>query len=249
MSKAIVWQLIGGSLFGIGIGWLLSGSAAPYLPVLLMGVGTLIVVLGGRAAASADATARENGKREPAPPPGYRDVSIPMERINGPALWLSFVLLPLTLAPFVALYGGSRLVESPWSPQRTSLGVLIAVIVLIVVHEAIHAITWVLAAGVGWHSISFGFAWKALSPYAHVDVPIPARAYRIGTAMPGLLTGVVPGLVALLLASGPLMLVSAMLIAGAVGDAIVLWVIRDVPGDVAVLDHPTAAGCYVQETE
>ncbi len=246
MSKTTVWQLIGGGVFGIGVGWLLSRPQVFALPLLLMVAGTAIVALAGRKAAAADAAAKRRTHGEHAPPPGYRDVSIPMERINGPALWLSFVLLPLTLAPFVALYGSEQLVESGWPAEHTAFGVLIAVVVLIVLHEVIHAVTWMIAGRVSWRNISFGFAWKALSPYAHVAVPIPARAYRVGTAMPGLVTGVVPAVVALLIASGPLMLVSAMLIAGAVGDAIVLWVIRAVPGDVLVLDHPSAAGCFVE---
>lgn len=247
MSKATLWQLIGGAVFGIGVGWLLSHPQTFALPLLLMVAGTVIVALAGRRAAAADAAAKQRAGGAHAPPPGYRDVSISMERINGPALWLSFVLLPLTLAPFVALYGSERLVESGWPAEQTALGVLVAVIVLIVLHEIIHAVTWMIAGGVSRRDISFGFAWKALSPYAHVAVPIPARAYRIGTAMPGLLTGVVPAVAALVCASGPLMLVGAMLIAGAVGDAIVLWVIRAVPGDALVLDHPSAAGCFVEE--
>jgi hypothetical protein len=33
----------------------------------------------------------------------------------------------------------------------------------------------------------------------------------------------------------------------AAGDFIVLWVLRGVPGDVLVEDHPTRAGCYVYD--
>jgi hypothetical protein len=65
--------------------------------------------------------------------------------------------------------------------------------------------------------------------------------------MPGLLTGVIPSLIALITGNGLLMLFGAAMFAGAVGDAIVLWIIRDVPANAEVLDHPDAVGCYVCE--
>jgi hypothetical protein len=184
---------------------------------------------------------------EPPPPPGYRDVSIPFERIMKPANALGLLMLAAALAPFVALHGVNQLVNTRWPPLIAVGIVLVIMVVLTVAHELIHAISWVWAGGLTWQNVSFGIKWKTLMPYAHINTPISARAYRWGAVMPGLLTGVIPALIALITGSGLLMLIGTMMFVGAVGDVIVLWIIQDVPADSAVLDHPSAVGCYVRD--
>jgi len=61
----------------------------------------------------------------------------------------------------------------------------------IVVHEAIHGLTW-QAAAEGGSTVEYGIKWKTRTPYAHLKRPVTARAYRWGTAMPGLVLGAVP---------------------------------------------------------
>lgn len=181
------------------------------------------------------------------PPPAYRDVSIPVDQIMRPANLLGLVMLIGSLVPFLLLYGWTRLVTTPWS-LGVSIGLMLVILfLLIVAHEVIHALTWLLAGGLTWANVSFGMKWKTLTPYAHIDAPVSARTYRLGTVMPGIVTGLVPAIIALLTGSGFLMLIGAAMITGAVGDVIVLWVIRGVRPDALMLDHPSAVGCYVQE--
>ncbi|MEM8559095.1 MAG: DUF3267 domain-containing protein [Bacteroidota bacterium] len=115
----------------------------------------------------------------------------------------------------------------------------------IVVHEALHGLAWKTAAKLPWSAISFGVNWKALTPYAHCNVPMPARAYRIGAATPGVVLGVVPVVVALAIGSGPWAVFGTFFTIAAGGDALILWLIRNVPDSWLVEDHPTQAGCYV----
>jgi hypothetical protein len=181
------------------------------------------------------------------PEPHYRDVSIPFERITKPANILGLLMLVGAFVPFIAIYGWAQLFETPSSPLLT-LGILLgAMLLLTIAHELIHALTWVWAGNLAWQNVSFGIKWKTLMPYAHINAPISARAYRWGAVMPGLLTGVIPSLIALITGNGLLMLFGAAMFAGAVGDTIVLWIIRDVPANAEVLDHPDAVGCYVCE--
>lgn len=184
---------------------------------------------------------------EHAPPPGYRDVSIPVEDIMRIANVAGLFILIGSLLLFLLLYGWNQLVSTPWS-LGVSMGLMLMILlILIIAHEAIHALMWVIAGRLSWRNVTFGMKWKSLAPYAHIDAPVSARVYRLGTAMPGIVTGVIPAIIALLAGSGFLMLIGAAMITGAVGDVIVLWVIRGVRADALMLDHPSAVGCYVQE--
>jgi len=129
-------------------------------------------------------------------------------------------------------------------------GVLAAVLIFaaaIVAHEAIHGITWALAARLKRSEIKFGVLWSALTPYAHPKVPITARAYRIGAAMPGLVLGLLPSLAGLATGNAALSGWGAVLLSFACGDLLILLTIRSVPPGALVRDHPSRFGCEVLE--
>jgi hypothetical protein len=180
----------------------------------------------------------------PTPPPGYRDVSMPIEAMLRPAgLATAAVLAILPLGVYGVVYGFKGFLPSPLSVALVAVGMA----VLLVAHEALHAAGWVIFGRLSWQAVSFGLDRKTLSPYTHVNTPMPAAAYRVGALLPGLVTGLLPAAIGLLLRSGPLTLIGAALLSGAVGDLMVLWVIRRVPGNRLVIDHPSRAGCWVQE--
>jgi hypothetical protein len=169
-----------------------------------------------------------------------RDVSMPIDSLLKPAVALTIILLVLSLAPYVLLWGFAFNINT-----AEALLALLAIAFLIVAHEALHAVGWILFGGVSVKSISFGVDRKTLSPYAHADVPMPATGYRIAVLLPGIVTGVLPVIIGTLIGHGWLTFVGAFMVTGAVGDLIVLWAIRAVPNSARVLDHPKNAGCYV----
>ena len=65
--------------------------------------------------------------------------------------------------------------------------------------------------------------------------------------MPGLVLGILPATAGLLLGSGGLLVFGIVFTAAAGGDFLILWMIRNVPSNSLVEDHPTRAGCYVFE--
>jgi hypothetical protein len=191
----------------------------------------------------------ESTPESPTLPEGYnpaklRDVSIPLEAVAQQITVLSIVL---TVAPLVihALLWG---VNTEFQSEAYLFGFVLT-FVLIVLHELCHAIGWIIFARVPASHISFGFAWKTLSPYAHAKTPMRADGYRGGVVLPGILTGLLPTLAGILTGQAWLTVPGAVLLSGALGDALVWWVIRDVPGDALVIDHPKNAGCYVIEAE
>lgn len=175
-----------------------------------------------------------------APLPEGRDVSVPLEQIMVRALWLSVGMLIAPLVLFWAVHGSVRLFGNFDGWQFSFWAV-----VLILLHELCHAVGWVYWGRLRWSDIAFGFKWRALAPYTLAMVPMSARAYRLGAMLPGVLTGLLPFAVALVLGNGMWAVLGAALISGAVGDVVVLWVMRDVPPDALVRDHPENAGCIV----
>lgn len=148
------------------------------------------------------------------------------------------------LAVYALIWGIGPLLDVLVTVEALLL-TLAGFVALIIAHEVVHAVGWMIAGRLPPRSIRFGIDRKTLSPYARAMTPLRARAYRIGAALPLLVTGIAPWLLALFTADARLAMIAALLISGAVGDLYVLWAIREVPGQARVLDHPSSAGCYV----
>ncbi|MGB1286604.1 MAG: DUF3267 domain-containing protein [Aggregatilineales bacterium] len=165
------------------------------------------------------------------------DVSIPLEKIVPRVMLFALLLLIIPLLIYALLWGQL--------PLNYSFEILPVFVIMIVLHELIHAIGWKVAGGLRWQDLKFGFSWRGLSPYCHAKAPMTAQAYRVGTILPGIITGLIPALTGIITHDSFLTFLGAILIAGAVGDLYVLWIIRKVSSDVLLLDHPSQAGCIV----
>jgi hypothetical protein len=160
-----------------------------------------------------------------------------------------FLLIPLTVliaAPFMLIHGvdGTLAALARLVTERSStLWLALAFIVGIVVHELLHGFGWGILGGAGWKSISFGF--KSISPYAHCDVPLTARGYRIGTLLPFVVMSVIPAVIAAAIGSGWLLMFAWVMALGASGDLLIVWLLHGVSGDTRVQDHPSLVGCEI----
>lgn len=114
----------------------------------------------------------------------------------------------------------------------------------VLAHELLHAAAWRLA-GAPAGSVRLGFQLKTLTPYAHCSAAMPARAYRIGAATPGVVLGLVPALLGLALGLGGVFWFGLLFTLAAGGDALILWLLRGVEGHRLVEDHPEKPGCSV----
>jgi hypothetical protein len=171
-----------------------------------------------------------------------RDLSISMERANLGTLFISLPVVILQFFLFAYFH--------PNADQSITWNYFLffmVVIAGIVVHELIHGVTWALAAGKPWSSISFGFQTRTLTPYCHVKEPIKINPYRIGAIMPGIIVGILPFAYSLSTGDPNWFWFSLIHTSGAGGDWLVLWLIRTVQANALVEDHPTQAGCYVIE--
>lgn len=188
---------------------------------------------------------------EPTEPPEdtRRDLSISMARANLYGLLLLIPAGALLALPYLALWSGAAFGDA-WQAAADNLLPALGLFALgIVAHEAIHGLSWTIFGHKPRRAIRYGFKLKTLTPYAHCTEPMDARAYRLGAAMPGLLLGVGPWLAGLATGYGPTFLFGLLFTLAALGDGMILWMLRHVAPDAQVIDHPTRAGCYVIEPE
>lgn len=175
-----------------------------------------------------------------------REVIIDMNKANG------FAIVMLVVVG-VVLAGLFRLIWGRWTDGEGLTGsgilLLLGLIVAIVVHELIHGLTWSLFAPRGLHSIKFGIMKKYLNPYCHCSEPLPRNGYLWGALMPGIVTGLIPAIVALAIGSFSLLVFSIIMISMASGDLMIALLALKEDPRCTIYDHPTEGGFYVNDQE
>lgn len=174
---------------------------------------------------------------------GYRqkDFLIGVLQANTLSLLVMLPFLALAAwayAPFIAA-GGSFFLDGQF------FLLFLAILVLLVVHECIHGLTWSLFAPNHFASISFGVIWKALTPYCTCNAPLKRWQYVLGAAMPTLVLGIGLTAAAAVLHQNALFLLAEIMILGGGGDFLILlhmFRYRPASGEVLCLDHPYECG-------
>jgi len=116
-------------------------------------------------------------------------------------------------------------------------------------HEVIHLFSYHLVGRVPMSELKIGFQLKTITPYAHCRSAMPVSAYRAAALMPGILLGIVPGIIFLILGNSYYFLLSIIFTISAGGDLLLIWMLRRIPSTNQVQDHPQKAGCIVLPTK
>jgi len=172
------------------------------------------------------------------------DLSISIARANFLMLLIAVPLIVALTVFYMLAWGAADFVAGLQRFLQWRV-VIPTLVVGIPLHEAIHGLAWAASGRRPLSDVRFGFQWKTLTPYAHLQVPVPAAAYRWGAVMPAILLGLLPYLVGLLLSQGWLACLGLFFVFTAGGDLLVLWLLRGVDGRALTEDHPSRAGCYV----
>jgi hypothetical protein len=170
-----------------------------------------------------------------------QDLSISLGSANRRSIIFGLPPAILVFAMYVLFWGRPHLSLNV-SGILLMVGLFIAGVVM---HEAIHGLVWAFRGTKSFASIKFGMNIKALAPYAHATAPMKAGAYRLGAASPAVVLGVLPSLIGLLTGNVLTTFFGIIFLAAAAGDFLILWLIRNVPSDALLKDHPTNAGCIV----
>lgn len=176
-----------------------------------------------------------------------REVTVSMAQANAFSLVTVLPLVALFYYSFVNRWGFALLARGvDLIFENVSLS-FFCLVLGVIVHELIHGLTWSILGGHPHRAIRYGIQWRTLTPFAHCTMPLPARAYRVGALLPGLLLGVAPALAGIDNGNGTLFVFGLLFTAAAGGDFLVVWLLRGVHPDSRLEDHPTRAGCIVLE--
>lgn len=180
----------------------------------------------------------ENLKNE-----GYEQHNLTMSALFGNAIALVIglpILIPMVAAYF-AVNGGIDI-----NFEYTELLLFAAgMIVLTVVHELIHGITWGVFAKSHWKAISFGFIVQYVTPYCSCKDPLKKYQIILGALMPTIVLGIIPGIAAIFMGNTVVWLLAMFMIVGGGGDmACVVKVLmyRSHRKDKLYIDHPYELG-------
>ncbi|OUP23685.1 DUF3267 domain-containing protein [Gemmiger sp. An194] len=180
---------------------------------------------------------------------GYRRVDLVVDVVQANVMAV-VVMLPF-LAAAAVLFFALNPVGEVYIPFSGMALWLLAFLVLVVLHEAIHGLTWGLMAPHGFKAIAFGVIWQMLTPYCTCNDGLKRWQYLLGGLMPTLILGF--GLAGLATAQGSLWLFSLaeVMILGGGGDFLVVFkMLRHPQKDGAVYyDHPYECGMVVFEPE
>ena len=122
-------------------------------------------------------------------------------------------------------------------------------VVLVVLHEFFHLFGFRVFANVPWKRMKVGIDLKAGIAYATTDKLMTNRAIRKALLLPFWLTGILPALIGLYIGSGVLVVLSALLIGGAVGDFAMYNQLKKLPDDWLIKDDPELPRLYVYSPE
>ncbi len=126
-----------------------------------------------------------------------------------------------------------------------AISILLVMTIGIIAHELIHGITWARYTENGFKSITFGVLWKMLTPYCHCSEPLKVKHYIAGAIMPTIILGFLPFVYSLFTGNVLWLLFGIFFTMAAVGDLMIVNLVRKENMDSLVLDHPSEVGCYV----
>ena len=122
---------------------------------------------------------------------------------------------------------------------------IVAIVAGIVLHELIHGITWAIFTKNGFRSIRFGVLWKYLTPYCHCKEPLKIKHYLAGAITPAIFIGFIPAIVGIIIGSESLTVYGMIFTVAAIGDFMIIHLLRKENRNDYVQDHPSEAGCYI----
>lgn len=181
---------------------------------------------------------------------GYteNELTIGIVRANVYVLLMTVPVCLITGIPFLAINRGRiRMWDSPFAGW---LIFVIALLVLIVVHELLHGLTWGIFAQDHFKSIEFGFMKEYLTPYCTCRVPLKMGEYIAGALMPLIILGIIPVIAAIFSGSFLLLAIGIVMILSAGGDILIVLKLlrfRSSANERLIFDHPTQAGSVVFE--
>lgn len=162
-------------------------------------------------------------------------------KVNLIAITLIIPITIIFLLPFVLIWDYQAFVVG----KNSFMIFLFPILILgTIIHELLHGVCWGYYAQNGMKSIKFGINWKYITPYCHCKEPLKVKHYRLGGAMPLIVLGIIPSLIAIVIGNGFLLCFGIFFTWAAGGDIIALFMLKDLDKNIYIFDHPSKMGFY-----
>lgn len=163
------------------------------------------------------------------------------------------VLIILLVVPFIIIYFKSfsfYFFNFSWPIFFIDIFLfVISMFIGIVLHEAIHGLTWALFAKERLRAIKFGILKEYLTPYCHCKGFLRVKHYVAGAIMPAILLGIIPTIWAFINGNIIIFFLGVYFIVAASGDFLIIYLLRNEHPKDYVKDHETLPGCIVYKNK
>lgn len=170
-------------------------------------------------------------------------IEVKMDEIAPKALWFNVVLLVV----FAVAY---HFFNEPVSLRFSLSGILFFLtgyVALIVLHEVFHLIGFVLFGKVPVSSLNYGINLKMGIAYATTSKPVQNHVMRKVLLLPFWTTAVIPTVLGFWFDSQVLVLLGAMLTAGAFSDFVMYRELRKEKNAAWIIDDPSLPRLHIYD--
>ncbi len=147
--------------------------------------------------------------------------------------------------PFSLIWGWDAFKLGGINFITKSISFFTTLLIGIILHEGIHGLFWAIYCTNGIKSIKFGFKWEYLTPFAHCKENLTVNQYKLGAAMPGILLGFLPSILAIIIGNAWLLFAGILFTGAAGGDILILLKLRKYDSKFLMKDHPDEIGFMV----
>lgn len=170
-------------------------------------------------------------------------IQLNLEDIAPKLLWINIGLL-------IIFATGYHLFVEPLAYGFSLFGIsyfIIGYILLIILHELFHLIGFVVFGKVPLASLTYGLELSKGYAYATTNSPLQNKDMRKVLLLPFWMTAVIPTVIGFTIEDQVLVLLGAMLAAGAAGDFFMYRELRKEKDEAWILDDPSSPRLYVYD--
>ena len=171
-------------------------------------------------------------------------IELDMKKIVKANIWLTIILMLLFF--FI-----NSFIHQHLTIRFSFFNLIIfigAYIILIILHEVFHLIGFMIFGKVHYKELDYGVNLELGIAYATTAKPLHNKAMKKALLLPFWTTGVIPAIIGFYVDSTLLVLLGAVLIAGAVGDFYMYKELKKFPNDTLIKDDPKLPKLYVYHT-
>lgn len=120
-----------------------------------------------------------------------------------------------------------------------------SIIMLLIMHEGIHALGFIIFGKLNAKDIGFGIIPKQGMIYCTAKKPMKAKEYMVALILPIIFTGIIPLIVSTVWGNYIWIFVFSIMVSGGAGDIIMFNQVRKLDKNQMILDHPKAPAYYL----